>query len=187
MRPPLEQHLFRRDAHTYVILDGASVPDLPVKLYELKPPNYCLYRGELEPDMTYVAPYLVHVLPDSPFAKWLLKECWGKHWGIFMQSAVSLVGMRKHFRSLLIVNDAAGNPMLFRFYDPRVLLSFLPTCNDIELKRFFGRINFYYAESDDANSLRRFHLSENQLFEMSITAESENKPSSSTPVQNLNQ
>lgn len=180
MNPSLEQQLFKRETHTFVVLDGASVPDLPVKLYELRPPNYCLYRGELEPDMTYVAPYLVHVLPESPFAKWLLKECWGKHWGIFVQSAVSLVGMRKHFRSLLVVNDAAGNPLLFRFYDPRVLQTFLPTCSDIELKRFFGRINYYFAESDDGGSLRRFHFSENQLFETQIKPEPVNNLPAST-------
>ena len=95
--------------------------------------------------------------------------------------------MRKHFRSLLIVNDAAGNPMLFRFYDPRVFLTFLPTCNDIELKRFFGRINFYFAESDEADRLRRFHLSESQLFETIIKPESEDKHPSATTVQTFNQ
>jgi hypothetical protein len=172
MKPQLDQHLFRKDTHTYAVLDGASVPDLPLKLHEMRPPNYCLYRGELAPDMVYVAPYLVHVLPESQFAKWLFAECWGKHWGIFAQSAVSLVGMRKHFRSLLIVSDPAGNPLLFRFYDPRVFQTFLPTCNDMELKRFFGKINYYFAESDDAANLSRFHLAGDELHETKINPES---------------
>lgn len=175
MKPQLDQHLFRKDTHTYAVLDGASVPDLPVKLFEMRPPNVCLYRGELEPDMLYVAPYLVHILPETQFTKWILAECWGKHWGIFAQSSVSLVGMRKHFRSLLTVNDAAGNPLLFRYYDPRVFLTFLPTCNDQELKKIFGQINCYFAESDDAKSLRRFQLSKNELYETSLNFDSDGK------------
>lgn len=180
MKPQLDQHLFKRDLHTYVVLDGASVPDLPVKLYEMRPPNLCLYRGELEPDIQYVAPYLVHLLPDKEFTKWVLNECWGKHWGIFVQTASSLTGMRKHFRSLLIVNDANGNPLLFRFYDPRVFLTFLPTCNDQELKAFFGKINYYFAESDDAKKLHQFHIYNNELHDKKISFESEAKQSLAT-------
>jgi hypothetical protein len=159
----LERYLFRSSTHTYAVLDGASVPDLPVRLYEMRPPNVCLYRGELQPDIAYVAPYLVHLLPKTEFTNWLFSECWGKHWGIFAQSGLSLNGMRKHFRSLLIVNDSNGNPLLFRYYDPRAFLTFLPTCNAAELQNFFGRVNHYFVESDDASRLYRFRFANNEL------------------------
>ena len=44
----LEKHkslLFGEDL-TFAVLDGAAIPDLLTKLYELEPEYECLYRGE---------------------------------------------------------------------------------------------------------------------------------------------
>jgi hypothetical protein len=168
--------LFRNDLHTYAVLDGASVPDLPNKLFEMQPRNVCLYRGELSADMVYVAPYLVHLFPGDAFAKWLLAECWGKHWGIFAQSALTLVSMRTHFRSLLTVYDESGNPLLFRFYDPRVFLTYISTCNGDELKSFFGMVSGYFAETEDAESLLRYKYENEVLKKNRLKLKSDQKP-----------
>lgn len=173
MKQKLAEYLFRKNTHTYAILDGASVPDLPIKLHEMRPPNLCLYRGELPPDLVYVAPYLVHLQPKADFTNWLFNECWGKHWGIFAQSATTMTGMRKHFRSLLTVYDETGKPLLFRFYDPRVLLTYIPTCSAAELELFFGKVNYYFAESDDAKILQRFNFSKTELKKTSLEMENE--------------
>ena len=172
MKQHLEKYLFRSDAHTYAVLDGASVPDLPVRLYEMNAPNVCLYRGELPADLVYVAPYLVHLYPGTPFTDWLLAECWGRHWGIFAQSPLSLTGMRKHFRLLLTVDDENGKPLLFRYYDPRVLLPFLMTCSADELATIFGDVRYYFTELPDLNQLSRIHFAENKLMEVKLTLES---------------
>ncbi len=175
MKHQLEKYLFRKDNHTYAILDGASVPDLPNKLYEMAPVNICLYQGELPPDLVYVAPYLVHLSPGTPFTDWLLTECWGKHWGIFAQSPMSLTGMRKHFRLLLTVYDDQGKPMLFRYYDPRVLSSFLKTCNQDELEIIFGKVKYYFAELTEEVQLLRFNFTNQKLKETKLKIEIENK------------
>ena len=164
-----EKYLFRDNAYTYAVLDGAAVPDLPIKLFEMGPQNVCLYRGELPDDLVYVAPYLVHLSPGTKFTEWLLTECWGKNWGIFAQTALSLIGMRKHFRSLLTVYDEDGNPLLFRYYDPRVFLKFIPTCNTEELETFFGDVAYYFAQSEEENALRRYSFSDNKLNKTSLS------------------
>lgn len=164
----MDKYLFRENYYTYAVLDGASVFDLPHKLYKMGAQNICLYRGELEPDMVHVAPYLVLLLPETDFTDWLLSECWGKHWGIFAQSQVSLTRMRKHFRLLLTVDDENGNPMLFRYYDPRVLLPFLMTCNGDELEMIFGEVRYYFAESPNTNELSRVHFADNKLNEAKL-------------------
>jgi hypothetical protein len=163
MKQKLSEYLFKKNTYTYAVLDGASVPDLPIKLHEMRPPHICLYRGELPPDLVYVAPYLVQILPDLDFANWLFAECWGKHWGIFAQSSLTITGIRKHFRSLLTVYDETGKPLLFRYYDPRVFLTYVPTCNAAELELFFGKVNYYFAESDDATVLQRYNFSQTEL------------------------
>lgn len=160
----VKKELFSKVTRVYAILDGASVPGLPLKLYEMKPPRYCLFTGELEPDMAEVAPYLVRLYPKTPFTDWVLKECWGKHWGIFAHSRKPLKDMRQHFRSLITVYDEQGNPMTFRFYDPRVLRRYLPTCKPAELKIIFGDVETFFAESEENEKLLNYNLAaENHL------------------------
>lgn len=160
MQEKLKQNLFDTNMQVYAVLDGASVLDLPTRIYEMRPPAVCLYRGELEPDIAEVAPYLVELKPEMTFTNWLFAECAGKHWGIFARSALSLIGMRKHFRRFLTVYDENGNPLLFRYYDPRVLTKFLPTCEETELSDLFSRVASYFAESGAAELLR-FEMREN--------------------------
>lgn len=155
-----KQQLFSKVTRVYTVLDGASVPGLPMKLYEMRPPRYCLFTGDLEPDMVEVAPYLVRLYPNMPFTDWVLKECWGKHWGIFLHSRLPLKEMRKHFRALITVYDEKGNPMTFRYYDPRVLRRFLPTCKPAELKIFFGGVESFFAESTEDGKLMNFQLAD---------------------------
>ena len=71
--------------------------------------------------------------------------------------------MRKHFRSLVTVHDENGKPLIFRFYDPRVLRTFLPTCNADELKTFFGKIETFFAETADGQVLSAFKMENNEL------------------------
>ncbi len=168
MKEQLEKYIFRDDAYTYAVLDGASVPDLPQRLFEMDPPNLCLYRGELSDELIHVAPYVVLLEPGSDFTNWLLGECWGKHWGIFAQSPVSPVGMRKHLRGLLTVNDEDGNPLLFRYYDPRVLLPFLMTCDIDELKTIFGPVKYYFSESFDHSELCRMNIEKDALVQTKL-------------------
>jgi len=158
MREKLERFLFAERARAVAVLDGAAVPDLPSKIYEMQPHAVCLYRGELEPDMAEVAPYLVELFPDTAFTNWLLSEgLGGKSWGIFARSPFSLTELRKHFRKFLTVYDEAGNPLLFRYYDPRVLVKFLPTCDAESLNSMFGRVTEYAAESGPTD-FARFEL-----------------------------
>ena len=161
--PKVNQYLFNGFNRIYAVLDGASIPDLRVKLFEMRPEYVCLYRGELEPDIAEVAPYLVRMVMGTEFSNWILKEGWGNHWGIFAQSRYSLTEVRKHFRSFLTVHDESGKPMLFRFYDPRVFRTFLLTCNNEELKKFFGIIMNFALEDENPQTMLNYFLPNGQL------------------------
>jgi Domain of unknown function (DUF4123) len=164
----ISQYLFSNTTRTYMVLDGASVSNLPMKLYEMRPPRHCLLSGELEPDMAEVAPYLVRLFPKTPFTEWALSEFWGKNWGIFAQSRFPINEMRKHFRSLTTVYDEKADSMLFRFYDPRVLRRFLPTCETDELKIFFGNVDAYFAESEDSENFIRYQIENDIIKETAL-------------------
>ena len=165
MEKQLEKYLLNETSYLYAILDGASVPDLPMRLYEMRPHHICLYRGELAPDLAEVAPYLVYLMPETEFTDWVLANCWGKHWGIFAQTRFSMVEIRKNFRRLLTVHDEAGNPLLFRYYDPRVLTRILPTCDAEDQQLFFERVSAIFAESNDGTELIRYQMDDQRLIQ----------------------
>jgi hypothetical protein len=158
------QYLFgEEDAEAFAVLDGASVPELLDRLDELHPEYECLYMGELKPDLAEVAPYLVRLEQGSEFSEWVVEQGWGKHWGVFALSQASLRELRRHFRTFLKVYDPNGKPLLFRYYDPRVLRVYLPTCNAAELRTVFGPVVSYLLESEDPATLLRFKLSSGAL------------------------
>jgi Domain of unknown function (DUF4123) len=147
----------------FALLDGASVPGLRDKLHQVRPEFECLYRGDLEPDLAEVAPYLVRLERKSDFTGWVLTEGWGKHWGLFACAESDLHTMRQHFRRFLVVHDQAGKPMYFRYYDPRVLRTYLPTCNGRELTEMFGPVESFVLEGEEAKVLLRFRVASGAL------------------------
>lgn len=153
----LAQHLFAvPETAVYAILDGASAPKLLEALDRWEVESVCLFRGELEPDMALMAPYLAMVRPDTPFVEWLLQEGWGRHWGIFAITRAGFLDLRKHFRSFIKVYGPDGKPLLFRYYDPRVLRAYLPTCNEQEARTVFGPVLRYVLEDEDPTILLKF-------------------------------
>jgi hypothetical protein len=158
-----EKVFYEEGAATYAVLDGASVDGLLDKIFELEPEHVCLLRGDLAPDMAEVAPYLVKLEPGSEFAQWVFDEGWGKHWGVFASAYAELRDVRSHFRSLLTVYDQQGKPLQFRYYDPRVLRLYLPTCNAEELSAMFGPITTYLLEDEDATTMLRFEVGSGML------------------------
>jgi len=153
----VRQTLFASEHHSvYAILDGASVTGLRTKLHFAREEWACLYRGDLEPDMAEVAPYLVKLRPQSEFTDWILEEGWGKHWGVFVVTPVGLEALRRHLRGFLRVKDPAGKVLYFRYYDPRVLRVYLPTCNRTEIKAVYGPILRFIAEDEKSGDAVSF-------------------------------
>jgi hypothetical protein len=162
----LVKYLFSEPATSvYAVLDGASVEQLPQMLWEHEPENICLYRGELEPDIAATAPYLVKLQYDHPFTKLVCEKGWGNHWGIFAiaPAEVDIRAMRQHFRRFLMVYNPDGKLVYFRYYDPRVLRVYLPTCNTEEIMLVFGSISSYVIEDEEPARLLRFSIDVDKL------------------------
>ena len=143
----------------YAILDGARTFDIPFRLRSAKVEYDSLYRGRSEEVLWHVAPYLVRCGPDSEFFHWVLEHGWGDSWGIFLTSRADLEDVRMHLRHFLLVQDEDGKQLYFRFYDPRVLRAFLPTCTPEETHQFFGPVRCYLIEAKEPETLLKFTAS----------------------------
>ena len=115
-----------------------------------------LYEGESAVNLEMFAPYLVRFQKPSGVLQKLVAQAWGQAWGIYLTSAASLADLRKHLRRFLMAEIGRGKTVYFRFYDPRVLRVYLPTCTPQEVTQFFGPVSSFLMEDADAKRLLRF-------------------------------
>ncbi len=152
------------DKHLYVILDGAQNETLLDVFDDTEGVEYeCLFTEKLEPDMAEVAPYLVELKEGAPFTKWLLDQGWAQNWGIFVISESDLAEAWRHLRQHTRVFGPDRRRLYFRFYDPRVLNSFLPTCDGRQLADFFGRVELFIAEQEGGGGALAYSIADGKL------------------------
>lgn len=169
-RAPLHRLLqFLRDRPwpLFALLDAAREPRIP-ELLEASGEEYqSLYEGDSAEELATVAPYLTRVPTVSPLLETLVGQGWGKSWGCFLASGAPLAEVRRRLRRLQFVEDEDGETLYFRFYDPRVLRVFLPTCTPAEAAHFFGAVEAFYVEAQ--SPLTMLELTEGDCREVSLT------------------
>jgi pSer/pThr/pTyr-binding forkhead associated (FHA) protein len=137
----------------YAVLDAARDTRILALVLQYKEEFRSLYEGIQGGKLAQVAPYLVRLGKDSRLLEALVKEGWGKSWGVYLTSAAEFHDIRRHLRHFLQVKLPDGEQVYFRFYDPRV---FLPTCTDEETTQFFGCVSTYVVESEEPDKLWEF-------------------------------
>ncbi len=158
----------------FALLDAARMGAAMTQAKERFPNQYLsLYKGQSETVLAEFAPYLFwfDTTIDSP-EDWFMTAGWGQSWGIFVQTNASVETVYQHFRRFLIVRDEQGREMYFRFYDPRVLRTFLPTCDAVQLADFFGPVQQFALEDAASDRGICFWLAQGQLQHQTIAKES---------------
>ena len=112
----------------------------------------CLLAGSLAPEVVEAAPYIVRFIPNEPLWPAWLSTGRGHSWGIMLQSPYGLNDVCRHFRRFLQAMLPDGEVVMFRFYDPRVWRTFIPTCNVAELERWFSNIDEFRCEDRDGQA-----------------------------------
>ena len=115
-----------------------------------------LYDGKSAGELALVAPYLVRLPPESPLLEKLVLNGWGKSWGVYVTCSRHFMDLRHHLRQFLMAQTEGGQALYFRFYDPRVLRVYLPTCTGQERHTFFGPVGSYLVEGELQNTLLSF-------------------------------
>ena len=141
-------------APLFAIMAAARSPRALVLMREAVEPHQSLYEGVEGEALAGVAPYLAQVPAQSRLLEALVREGWGDSWGIYLSCARPLKEVRRHLRRFLMVEDEETRARrYFRFYDPRALREFLPTCSVRQLGDFFGDIASFIAEGEDGEVL----------------------------------
>jgi len=123
----------------YIVLDAAKMREHLEDAKHFNPRHLCLYSGEAEEKLGEVAPWLFTYPHPSVFADWYLANSGRQHWGIIMESRQDFKTVYLHLKKFLMVKTETGKQLYFRFYDPRVLPTFLETSDETQLKAFSDR------------------------------------------------
>jgi hypothetical protein len=139
----------------FALLDAGRDPEVLTVLYKHSCTCRSLYQGESEATLGPSGPYLVELGDDAALLSALVRKGWERSWGVFVASQASFEELRRHFRGLLMVRrEKDKSELYFRFYDPRVLRAFLPTCSAEQVRPMFGPVRAYLVEAADGSVLR---------------------------------
>ena len=164
----------------YAILDGARSEKIYPAIMEYSLSHKCLflshkllYGGKLPRVLAMAAPYLVELQPGDLFTEWVVSRGWGNSWGIFLASTSTFSIIARHFRRFIMVNTEDNEKYYFRYYDPRVLRTYLPTCSPVELKFLFEEVRLYFAEEEGGKRLIEYYPSGNRFSRRFVRIEKE--------------
>jgi len=146
----------------YIILDAAKMGYRIDEAKRFNDDHKCLYKGDAEQSLYHVAPWLFTFELDSSFAEWYLASSGQQNWGIIVESEADMKTLYLHFKKFLWVQTEFNKKLYFRFYDPRVLPTFLETSELEQLTEFYGPVHKFIIESNNGQ-IMEYELKGQQL------------------------
>jgi len=141
----------------FALADAGRSAEVLTLLHSFDVELRSLYEGDAEVQLGRSGPYLVSLPPDSDLLPALVRRGWGNAWVVILTADASFADLRRHFRRLLMVKrQRDGGELYFRFYDPRVLRVFLPTCSPEQLPQLFGPVSAFLMEDESGAEVLRF-------------------------------
>ena len=110
----------------------------------------------LADDPAAAGPWLVRVNPESAVLTDLVAAGWGANWGVYLTCRRPADALKTHLRRFLTQQLPDGRSVDFRFYDPRVLRTHLPTLTAAEVSEFVGPVGRYVVESPEPGEVIEF-------------------------------
>ena len=111
-----------------------------------------LFAGILSPDLAPATPHLVRLVEGSPLvARMSAPEGRASACGILCASSLTLWDLRSWLRRKLQVILPDTRVVLFRFYDPRVVPTYVENLTPVELGEWFGPVSTWWVPLPDCD------------------------------------
>ncbi|EUB74968.1 protein of unknown function DUF4123 [Pseudomonas sp. GM41(2012)] len=110
------------EQQAFLLLDGATLSDLPERLKQLSPgaSTVALYDSAPFTALQDISPLLVAIdQPDEPIFQFYLQQA-HEEWGVLLFSPEPAHGVAQHLRKLLTVEMPEGLPVILRLADAAV-------------------------------------------------------------------
>ena len=149
---------FAAGGYLFAIMDGCFCPQVLDHLQQSAPSRVMPLLAPTPELNGAPIPALIQV--DGPMLEFILAEVGQNPWGVFAMSKSDLDSLRLHFRRFLVVELPDGDNWLFRFFDPRLLPTYLNHCEDWELQKFFGPVRGFGIPSGESIAIVQYKAEE---------------------------
>ncbi|QDC10746.1 DUF4123 domain-containing protein [Oceanicola sp. D3] len=139
----------------YALIDAARSPNI-WPLVQSEPEARSLFGGKIAPALAAAAPWIVPIRPGTAFKQAFQTEGWGDFWGIACFSPAPLREVRHSLRKCQQVMLPTGQPVLFRYYDPRVFVPMMRMADEGDIGPWFARVTDFWAPDPDSGATIRF-------------------------------
>lgn len=140
-------------ARLFALIDCARDDEaLRLLAYEEQPWR-SLFQGSALEGSIAAALVLVQVKGVSRLMQWLTEEVWARQRAIWLTSNLDLETLANHLAGFIRIEDRYGVSGLLRFYDPRVMRTYLTTCAAPELETFLAGSRRFLCESESGDVL----------------------------------
>ncbi len=143
--------------NVFAVLDCAKDRRIEPMINNCRLEHKCLYLNTKRYELKRAAPHIVKLERDHLFVTELLQKGWGQSWGIFFiaPNNITLSTFASQCRRIAKVKSGKKT-FVFRYYDPRILRVYLPTCNRFELKHLIGSSYAIVTENSYTTGVERF-------------------------------
>jgi hypothetical protein len=134
----------------YAVVDAAKEPGVLKMILDTPGTERdCLLGEARDAQLVHFAPHLVRLANGSQLREQLTLGRAGVGWGILIVSDAPKEQLRAHLVQLLRAKLSDGREMHFRYYDPRILKAFLPSCLEEEVAAFFGPVTQFVLQENE--------------------------------------
>ena len=155
---------WERYTHIYAIVDAAQDEGIYKTLMGCTEEFTCLFNGRIPVVLARAAPYLIKLPVESELFQKFYQQGFYNNWAIFFTSFDSGKDLKKHFQDLLRVKTEDGRRLYFRYYDPRVLRTYLPTCTPSELRTVFGSASKFWVCGEEKDTIIEYGKDDERFY-----------------------
>lgn len=131
----------------FALVDGAADPAIEPMAKACRD-HACLFSGDLAPELSAASPWLVAIDPKEPLLHAWQDRGRGNNWGLLIEAVLTLPDLRKLLRRFLQAKLPSGELVMFRFYDPRVFRTYLPSASAPQAADWFAGVRQYAVEGE---------------------------------------
>jgi hypothetical protein len=146
----------------YIIYDAALNGTYTLLILQKNYPKHrSLFKGTKDEILMDVAPYIFKIDEDfwkkmDSYSEISLKSTLG------IDSRQDIDVLFEHFRDF-VYQKIDGRECYFRFWDPRVLKKFFPSCTPTQLQMFFGPVQSFFMEDENPGYVLQYQYRQNKL------------------------
>lgn len=150
--------------YLYMFIDAAHDSRIYPALCASIHTRCCLFSEEhISEKIKSVSPFLVKIKRLDDFVSWCIREGAHRNWMVFFASnQVHVSELRLHFKRYSFAKTPEGKRYFFRYYDARVLPTFIASSADRERQEFFRPCRaFWIPQLTSQNTVQLLQLEAN--------------------------